>query len=430
MEMMVIRGGVPLGGSVRVGGSKNAALPMMAAAMLADGQTRIRNVPDLMDIRTMSRLLRTLGVEVVRQGRDLLVQVKDDRPVMASYDIMRTMRAGVCVLGPLLARRRSAVVSMPGGCAIGSRPIDLHIKGMTALGARIRVEHGYLDCQAARGLRGCEMYLGGPFGSTVLGTANVMMAASLARGATLIESAACEPEVQNLARMLVTMGAEIEGIGTPRLRITGVKCLEATTFETIPDRIEAGTLLMAGALTGGRVTVENVRWDHMMAVLDKLSELGLRLRRNGDDTVTVVGRKRFRPADVTTLAFPGYPTDLQAQLMTLMCLTDGISVVTEKVYPDRFMHVAELNRLGARIRKENNMAVVHGVKKLSGAKVMASDLRASAALVLAGLVAEGKTEVRRIYHLDRGYENLDRKLRKLGARIVRKEQPSSELPRE
>ena len=430
MDMMVIRGGSPLAGTVRVSGAKNAALPMMAAAMLGDGRTRLKNVPDLMDIRTMAQLLRVLGMEVAREGADLLLEVKDHAPVEAPYDIMRTMRAGICVLGPLLARRRVARVSMPGGCAIGSRPIDLHVKGMVALGASAKVEHGYLECRAPRGLKGRDLYLGGPFGSTVLGTANVLMAATLAKGTTMIESAACEPEVQNLAQMLVAMGARIEGIGTPRLTVTGVKRLEATACEVIPDRIEAGTLLMAGALAGGRVTVENVCWEHLMAVLAHMEDMGVRFQRTGDRAITVFGRKRFRPVDVTTLAFPGYPTDLQAQLMTLLCLTDGISVVTEKIYPDRFMHVAELNRMGAEIRKENNMAVVHGVKKLSGAPVMASDLRASAALVLAGLVAEGETEVRRIYHLDRGYENLDQKLRKLGAKITRLEQPPGELPKE
>jgi len=429
MEMMVIRGGKALSGTVRVGGSKNAALPMMAAVLLAEGRLRLRNVPDLMDIRTMSRLLRTLGVEVVRKGCTLELGTTDDRPTEASYDIMRTMRAGICVMGPLLARRRAARISLPGGCNIGSRPVDLHIKGMTALGARVRIEHGYLVCSTSGGLRGRELYLGGPFGSTVLGTANVMMAAVLARGTTIIEAAACEPEVQCLAEMLVAMGARIEGLGTPRMEITGVRKLEAVTFEVIPDRIEAGTLLMAGAATGGRVTVANARWDHLIAPLHKLEEMGVKVRRGADGAVTVVGRKRFKPVDVTTLSFPGYPTDLQAQLMALLCRSDGISVVTEKIFPDRFMHVAELNRMGADIRKENNLAIVHGVRKLSGAPVMASDLRASAALVLAGLVAEGETEVRRIYHLDRGYENLDRKLRKLGADIRRKEQPAGELPK-
>jgi UDP-N-acetylglucosamine 1-carboxyvinyltransferase len=430
MDMMVIRGGAPLAGTVRVSGAKNAALPMMAAALLAEGRTRLRNVPDLMDIRTMAQLLRVLGLEVTREGEDLLLEVKSDTPIEAPYDIMRTMRAGICVLGPLLARRRAARVSMPGGCAIGSRPIDLHLKGMVALGASAKVQHGYLECRATRGLKGRDIYLGGPFGSTVLGTANVLMAATLAKGVTLIESAACEPEVQNLAQMLVAMGARIDGVGTPRLTITGVKELHAADVEIIPDRIEAGTLLMAGALTSGRVTVENVCWEHLMAVLAHMEEMGVKLQRTGERSITVTGRKRFRPVDVTTLAYPGYPTDLQAQLMTLLCLTDGISVVTEKIYPDRFMHVAELNRMGAEIRKENNMAVVHGVRKLSGAPVMASDLRASAALVLAGLVADGETEVRRIYHLDRGYENLDQKLRKLGAKISRREQPPGELPKE
>lgn len=430
MEMMVIQGGTPLRGTVRAGGSKNAALPMMAAALLADGTTRLRNVPDLMDIRTMAKLLRTLGVRVERKGRDLELEVVDDAPTEAPYEIMRTMRAGICVLGPLLVRRRVARVSMPGGCAIGSRPVDLHLKGMKALGATIRVEHGYMECRARRALRGTAMYLGGPFGSTVLGTANVMMAACLGRGETVIEAAACEPEVQNLAEMLVAMGADIVGIGTPRLRITGVRRLEPTTVEVIPDRIEAATLLMAGAITGGRVTVENVRSDHLMAVLDKLQQMGVRLAGDGNGQATVTGRKRFRPVDVTTLAFPGYPTDLQAQLMAMLCLADGISVVTEKIFPDRFMHVAELNRMGAEIRKEGHLAVVHGVRGLSGAPVMASDLRASAALVLAALVARGETEVRRIYHLDRGYQDLDKKLRKLGAIIRRREQPPGELPKQ
>jgi UDP-N-acetylglucosamine 1-carboxyvinyltransferase len=429
MDMMVIRGGKPLEGTVQAGGSKNAALPMMAAALLAEGRTRLRNVPDLMDIRTMSMLLRTLGAEVERKGDALEIEVKDESGIEAPYDIMRTMRAGICVMGPLLARRRRARISQPGGCAIGSRPVDLHVRGLAALGARIRTEHGYLECSVPRGLKGRELYLGGPFGSTVLGTANVLMAATLARGTTIIEAAACEPEVRNLAEMLVAMGARINGIGTPRIEITGVDRLHAVSFDVIPDRIEAGTLLMAGAATGGRVTVRDARWNHLMAPLHKLQEMGVKVTRD-NDSVTVVGRKRFKPVDVTTLAFPGYPTDLQAQLMALLCLTDGISVVTEKIFPDRFMHVAELNRMGADIRKENNMAVVHGVRRLSGAPVMASDLRASAALVLAGLIADGETEVRRIYHLDRGYENLDVKLRKLGADIRRKEQPAGELPKE
>jgi UDP-N-acetylglucosamine 1-carboxyvinyltransferase len=429
MDMMVIRGGKPLEGTTRAGGSKNAALPMMAAALLAEGRTRLHHVPDLMDIRTMGVLLRALGAEVERKGSTLEIEVRSESDVEAPYDIMRTMRAGICVMGPLLARRRKARISQPGGCAIGSRPVDLHVKGLEALGARIGTRHGYLECAVPRGLRGRELYLGGAFGSTVLGTANIMMAATLARGTTVIEAAACEPEVQNLAEMLVAMGAQINGIGTPRVEVTGVQRLKAVDFDVIPDRIEAGTLLMAGVATGGRVTVENARWAHLMAPLYKLREMGVKVTRDGD-AVTVVGRKRFKPVDVTTLAFPGYPTDLQAQLMALLCLTDGISVVTEKIFPDRFMHVAELNRMGADIRKENNMAVVHGVRRLSGAPVMASDLRASAALVVAGLIADGETEVRRIYHLDRGYENLDRKLRKLGADIRRKEQPAGELPRE
>ena len=428
MDMMVIEGGRTLQGSVRVSGSKNAALPLMAAALLAEGRTTLHNVPDLMDIRTMASLLRSLGAEVVRNDGDLEIEVRDETPIEASYDIMRTMRAGICVLGPLLARRHGARVSYPGGCAIGSRPIDLHIKGMVSLGAKVKTEHGYLECRVGRGgLTGREMYLGGAYGSTVLGTANVLMAAVMARGTTVIECAACEPEVVNLAEFLTAMGAQIEGAGTARLIVTGVKKLKATQWHTIPDRIEAATMLMAGAVAGGKVTVEGVRRDHLVAVLHKMNEMGIKVSHDGNGALTVTGRKRFRPVDVTTMPYPGYPTDVQAQLMTLLCLTDGISVVTEKVYPDRFMHVAELGRMGAEIRKENNTTIVHGVRGLSGAPVMASDLRASAALVLAGLVARGETEVRRIYHLDRGYENLDAKLIKLGAKITRKEQPAGEV---
>jgi UDP-N-acetylglucosamine 1-carboxyvinyltransferase len=378
----------------------------------------------------MTVLLRALGVRVTRDGADLELEVEDDSPLEAPYDIMRTMRAGICVLGPLLARRRAARVSLPGGCAIGSRPVDLHVRGMVALGAKVKVEHGYLECRAARGLTGHEMYLGGPYGSTVLGTGNVLMAATLARGKTIIECAACEPEVQNLAQLLVAMGAQIEGLGTPRLEVTGVRKLSGATLEIVPDRIEAGTLLMAGALAGGTVTIQNFRWDHLMALIHKLQQVGVKVKRNGGDVITVLGRKRFRVVDVTTMPFPGYPTDLQAQLTALLSLADGISVITEKIFPDRFMHVAELNRMGANIRKEGNMAIISGVRKLSGAPVMASDLRASAALVLAGLVAEGRTEVRRIYHLDRGYERLDVKLTELGARITRQEQPPGEIPRD
>jgi UDP-N-acetylglucosamine 1-carboxyvinyltransferase len=390
----------------------------MAAAILADGPVRLKNVPDLADIRTMARLLVKLGLKVDREPEgDLLIETVNARLVRAPYDIMRTMRAGVCVLGPLLARRGKAEVSLPGGCAIGDRPVDLHMKGLRALGAKLDISHGYIHAAAKR-LRGTEMYLGGPFGSSVTGTANVLMAAVLAKGVTMIDCAACEPEVQDLARMLVKMGASIRGIGSPRLIVEGVDGLTGVEHSVIPDRIEAGTLLLAGAATGGDVTVEGARWSDLFALVHTLREAGAQLE-HFDDTIRVRARKRLRAIDITTLPFPGFPTDLQAQMMATVATADGISVLTEKIYPDRFMHVAELNRMGARIRKEGNAAVVHGADRLSGAPVMASDLRASAALIIAGLVADGKTKVSRIYHLDRGYEKIERKLGRLGAHIRR-----------
>jgi len=330
---------------------------------------------------------------------------------------MRTMRAGICVLGPLVARRGFAEVSLPGGCAIGDRPVDLHLKGLGALGARLDIKHGYIVARSRR-LRGTEMYLGGPFGSTVTGTANILMAAVLAKGETVIDSAACEPEVQDLARLLVKMGADIQGIGSPRLVVEGVDGLGGAEHTIIPDRIEAGTILVAGAATGGDVVVEGARWNDLFALVHVLRDAGAEVE-HFDDTIRVRARGTLRSVDVTTLPFPGFPTDLQAQAMAMLTKADGISVITEKIYPDRFMHVAELGRMGARIRKEGNAAVVHGTRRLSGAPVMASDLRASAALVIAGLMAEGRTTISRIYHLDRGYERIERKLAVLGATIRR-----------
>jgi len=418
MDAMVVTGGRKLKGRVRAGGAKNAALPIMAAAILADSPVRLKNVPDLADIRTMTRLLRELGMRVEREPRgDMILENVDTSLRHAPYKIMRTMRAGICVLGPLVARRGSAEVSLPGGCAIGDRPVDLHMKGLKALGARLDVKHGYIVSSCKR-LRGTEMYLGGPFGSTVTGTANVLMAAVLAKGQTVIECAACEPELQDLARMLVKMGARIHGIGSPRLVIEGVDNLSGAEHSVIPDRIEAGTLLVAGAATGGNVTVENARWNDLFALVHKLREAGAEVE-HFDDTIHVSAPRRLRAVDVTTLPFPGFPTDLQAQFMAMLTTADGISIVTEKIYPDRFMHVAELNRMGAAIRKEGNSAVVHGARRLSGADVMASDLRASAALVIAGLVAQGKTTISRIYHLDRGYEKIEQKIAKLGGHVRR-----------
>jgi len=419
MDALVITGGRRLTGKVKVSGAKNAALPIMAASILADGPLVLKGVPDLADIRTMARLLSELGVAVDRKrgGTIVLESPARSKASRAPYDIMRTMRAGICVLGPLVARRGKAEVSLPGGCAIGDRPVDLHLKGLRALGARLEVEHGYI-VGSCRRLRGADMYLGGPFGSSVTGTANVLMAAALAEGATVIDCAACEPEVQDLARVLVKMGARITGIGSPRLVVEGVDRLGGCEHRIIPDRIEAGTFLLAGAATRGDVTVQGARWNDLFALLSTLREIGADVERS-DESVRVGARRRLRSVDVTTLPFPGFPTDLQAQMMAALTTADGISVITEKIFPDRFMHVAELGRMGARIRKQGNAAVVHGTEQLSGAPVMASDLRASAALVIAALMARGKTTISRVYHLDRGYAGLERNLRRLGATVRR-----------
>ena len=419
MDALIVTGGRRLTGQVRVGGAKNAALPIMAASLLADEPLVLKGVPDLADIRTMARLLGKLGVSVERKrgGTMVLASPSRSKRNRAPYEIMKTMRAGICVLGPLVARRGKAEVSLPGGCAIGDRPVDLHLKGLRAFGARLEVEHGYI-VGSCRRLRGTEMYLGGPFGSSVTGTANILMAAALADGTTVIDCAACEPEVCDLARVLQKMGAAIEGVGSPRLVVHGVDRLGGCEHTVIPDRVEAGTLLLAGAATRGDVTVEGARWDDLFALVHTLQEAGADVER-ADGAIRVGARRRLRSIDVTTLPFPGFPTDLQAQMMAALTTADGISVVTEKIFPDRFMHVAEISRMGARIRKQASAAVVHGVEHLSGAPVMASDLRASAALVIAGLMARGKTTVSRVYHLDRGYEGLERKLRRLGATIRR-----------
>ncbi len=419
MDKFVINGGNRLKGSVEISGSKNAALPIMAAALLADGPSTIRQVPDLADIRSMMELLSDLGVSVKRGGDGTMhMNVEDEACCHAQYDRVRKMRASICVLGPLLAKRKSARVSMPGGCAIGSRPVDLHLRGLRALGAEIELEGGDIIASAKK-LTGTNIFLGGPFGSTVLGTANVMMAATLAQGRTVIESAACEPEITNLADYLNAMGAQIQGAGTPRITIEGVEELRGVEHTVVPDRIEVGTYMIASALTNGEVTLNNVRLDHMMAVIDKLRDIGVIIDPSGDDAAVVTSARRLEPTDVTTQPYPGFPTDVQAQIMTLLCLADGNSAITDKVFPDRFMHVAELMRMGANIRKEGPTTIVTGVKKLIGAPVMASDLRASAALVLAGLVARGTTTVQRVYHIDRGYEGIETKLRAIGAEITR-----------
>jgi UDP-N-acetylglucosamine 1-carboxyvinyltransferase len=425
MDKFVVRGGARLCGTAKIKGSKNAALPMMAACILGEGPSIIENVPRLRDINTMLDILADLGVQGEhRNDGSLCLEPVDTAPIKAGYKKVSTMRGSICVLGPLLARRRKAVVSLPGGCVIGVRPIDLHIKGLSELGADITIERGYVTAQADR-LTGAEIYLGGAFGPSVLATANVMMAATLAKGETIIDCAACEPEIADLAAFLNGMGARITGAGSPTIKIGGVESLAAATHRLLPDRIEAGTFMMAAAATGGDVIIENACNAHLGAVIDNLRRVGVTVEK-ANGSLRVSGSPPFRPTDVTALPYPGLPTDLQAQMLALLTLADGISVVTERVFPDRFMHVAELNRMGAAIRKEGSSAIIRGVVRLSGSHVMASDLRASAALVIAGLVAEGETEIHRVYHIDRGYERIEERLNALGAGICRTEDKDEE----
>jgi UDP-N-acetylglucosamine 1-carboxyvinyltransferase len=416
MESLLIKGGVPLAGEVQISGAKNAVLPILAATLLTAEPCVIRRVPSLSDVKYMAEILRWLGAEVQLEGDTVRVQARKIKG-MADYDLVRKMRGSICIMGPLLGRLRKARVSLPGGCVIGARPINLHLKGFEALGAKITIQSGYVEA-AARRLAGSELFLGGRAGSTVLGTANVMMAAVLADGVTVIESAACEPEVVDLANFLIAMGAKITGAGSPTLIITGVKELHGAEHEVIPDRIEAATFAIAAAATDGEITLKGARADHLHAVLDKLQAAGVSVTRRANDLI-VKRNGRLRSVDVTTLPYSGFPTDVQAQMMALMTLTPGISIITERIFESRFMHVSELARLGADIEIEGPSAIVKGGRPLSGAPVMASDLRASAALVIAGLAAKGTTTVNRIYHLDRGYEHIDGKLRKLGARVQR-----------
>ncbi len=419
MDIFRIEGPTQLCGSVTVNGSKNAALPIMAAAILAGGRSVLKSAPALADISVCAELLKDLGCSVTRDDNgDLHIDARIiDNPV-GEYDIVRRMRASICILGPLLARCGKASVSMPGGCAIGYRPVDIHIRGLRQLGAKVRLENGYIVAEAPKGLTGAEIFLGGPFGSTVLGTANVLMAAALAKGRTIIESAACEPEIVALANCLNSMGAKITGIGSPHLTIEGVDRLEPFNHTVIPDRIEAGTFMVAAAIAKGRLHLKNCRLDHLMAVVDKLRQIGVTIEQ--ENCGCVVARKDpVKAADITTQPYPGFPTDLQAQFMALLALADGNSVIIEKIFPDRFMHVAELSRMAANLRKEGPTVLVAGADKLIAAPVMASDLRASAALVLAGLAAEGTTIVNRVYHIDRGYEKIEQRLNPVGAKIIR-----------
>ena len=416
-EKLLIRPSGPLRGTAVVNGAKNAALPIMAACLLTDEPSVIEHVPHVADVVTMIEILRRLGVAASLTAGRLSVTPGESTGTAAPYDLVSRMRASVCVLGPLLARHGKAQVSMPGGCVIGPRPIDLHLKGLQSLGAAFTVEHGYV-VGTTSGLRGGPVHLAGAFGSSVLATANVMMAATLAEGVTTIEHAACEPEVVDLANCLIGMGACIEGQGGPVIRVEGVPRLGGIRYRIVPDRIEAGTLMIAAALVGGEVTIEGARAEHLGAVIDKLSEAGAAVDAL-DGSLRVRASGPARAVDVTTLPFPGFPTDLQAQMMALAAVSRGVSVLTEKVYPERFMHVGELNRMGASITREGSSAIVRGVERLSGAPVSGSDLRAAAALLLAGMVAENQTELAGIEHLKRGYQNLEEQLVRLGAKIER-----------
>jgi UDP-N-acetylglucosamine 1-carboxyvinyltransferase len=453
MDTFVITGGRRLFGRVRINGSKNSALPQMAAALLTDQPVTLREVPDLADIRNMQRLLEELGCRRTNQpggvplkpeeAAIMALQSVDESASHARYEIVRTMRASICTLGPMVARRGYARVSLPGGCAIGERPVDLHIRGLSALGANITLDGGDIIAKAPPGgLTGATVFLGGTFGSTVLGTANVMSAATLAKGTTIIESAACEPEIVDLADLLTKMGAKIKGAGSPRITIEGVSELGGADHAVIPDRIEAGTFIMASAITNGDLTIDNCPLDALMGVAYTLENMGVHLQSVKTpalfagkidpmrQSIRVTCERVLRPVEVTTQPHPGFPTDLQAQLMALLTLADGNSVITEKIFPERFMHVAELSRMGAKLIRQGATVIVQGVRRLVGAPVMASDLRASAGLVLASLAAEGTTIINRVYHLDRGYEKMEERLLALGATIKRvdeKELAASEI---
>ena len=456
MDTFVIEGGRRLSGRVRINGSKNAALPLLAAALLTDQPVSLRDVPNLADIKNMIRLMGELGCRRSDEPADgsfgdgtVTVQSTDESLSHARYDIVRTMRASICTLGPMLARRGFAQISLPGGCAIGERPVDLHLRGLAALGAQITVNGGDIIAKVPTGgLVGNTIFMGGPFGSTVLGTANVMSAATLAKGVTTIECAACEPEIVDLAVLLNKMGAKITGHGSPRIIIEGVSELGGADHRVIPDRIEAGTYMMAAAVTNGDIVLENCPIDSLLAAMHCLDTIGVHVEacnavatnnpqksahRGCEDAmrccVRVTSDRILHPVEVTTQPHPGFPTDLQAQLMTVLSLADGNSVVTEKIFPDRFLHVAELSRMGAKLIRHGPTVVISGVRRLVGAPVMASDLRASAGLVLAGLAAEGRTIINRVYHLDRGYDRMEDKLRALGAVIQRvDEKDVAEVP--
>lgn len=419
MDRIRIKGGRSLKGSVLISGSKNASLPILAATLVVDGPVLLKNVPALKDIDNMRRILTRLGMRIEREANgDLAIEAVDKTQYCAPYDFVRTMRASFVVLGPLWARRGVARVSYPGGCVLGHRPVDLHLKGLRGIGAKLEVDDGYVT--ASGPVTGGMVYLGGNYGPTVLGTANVVMAAVLGKGVSYLENVAMEPEIVDLCAFLIECGADIEGVGSHLLTIRGVDSLHGCEYRVIPDRIEASTYLTGAVMTNSPITVENIEPRHLLAVLDRLQATGAGFEI-GESWVRNVptDHGKITAVDVTTLPYPGFPTDIQAQFMALMTGADGVSVITEKVYPERFMHASELGRLGALIRREGQSAIIQGTKQLRGAPVMASDLRASASLILAGLVADGHTEVRRVYHIDRGYEHIEKKLQAIGADIER-----------
>ena len=421
MDRTVITGGTPLRGEVEISGAKNAALPILASTILGGGECVIANLPRVADVLTMGKLLGILGAKVQHEGNRAVINADTISSTQAPYDLVKTMRASVLVLGPLLARWGEATVSMPGGCAIGSRPVNLHLAGLAKMGAEVSMEHGYIRAKAKR-LKGAQIYCDTP---TVTGTENLMMAASLAEGTTVIENAAKEPEIVDLADFLVKRGARIVGAGTDVITIEGVRELYGRDHDVIPDRIETGTYLVAGAITRGAVTLNRCRSNHLDALLMKLREAGVELKVE-QDRIHLNAASRLKGIDIRTLPYPGFPTDMQAQMVALMTAAEGTSVITETVFESRFMHVEELRRMGAEIKIEGTRAVVTGPTKLTGAPVMASDLRASAGLVLAGLAAEGTTEILRVYHLDRGYERMEEKLRGLGATIARQKEGAAQ----
>lgn len=417
MDKIIIEGGVPLKGEVTISGSKNAALPILSACLLTGGWHTLDNIPKLKDIWTIKEILSNLGVVFEENSQSLKVNTDNLNSHIAPYKLVKTMRASILALGPLLSRLGKAKISLPGGCAIGARPIDLHLKGLSLMGADINLEHGYVVANAAK-LRGADIFFDIP---TVTGTENLMMAAVKADGVTTLHNAAKEPEVVDLANMLKAMGARVNGAGTDTITITGVKELHPVKYAIIPDRIEAGTFLIAAAITKGKVKINGCNEDHIEAIIEKLLDIGTEIEKEGEGLI-VIGHDKITSVNIKTMPFPGFPTDMQAQFMALMSIADGWSIIRETIFENRFMHVSELRRMGADIEINGGQALVRGKRNLSGAQVMATDLRASASLVLASLAAKGKTEISRIYHLDRGYQDLDLKLSLLGSKIWREKQ--------